>query len=137
MSAAFLRDRAHPLRDLDQLDVTAREHAAVLIEVRPVGVGLAGDHPSSLGQGVQHRPKVELHAVQALPCADGQVLVVQEQGDAFFFGFHDPSVTVSEARGLGAPSKPLASSVRSTGVRIAAVHGRRGSHSTNGEGSRP
>ena len=120
-----LAHRAHPLGDLDQLDVAAREHPAVLIEVRPVGVGLASDHPSALGQGVQHGPEVELHAVQALPRADGQVLVVQEQGDAFFLGFHVPSVTVSQARGLWAPCKPLASSVRSTRVRIAAVHGRR------------
>ena len=111
MSAAFLRDRTHPLRDLDQLDVAAREHPAVLIEVRPVRVGLAGDHPSALGQGVQHGPQVELHAVQALPRTDGQVLVVQEQGDAFFLGFHDPqrnrlasaraSGTVQTARLLG------------------------------------
>ena len=32
MSAAFLRDGTHALRDLDQLDVVAGQHPAVVIE---------------------------------------------------------------------------------------------------------
>ena len=79
---------AHPLRDLDQLDVMTGQGAPVLVEVGPVRVGLACDHPPAFGEGVQHRSKIELHAPQVVAGADRQVLVVQEQGDPFFEGIH-------------------------------------------------
>ena len=54
-----LADRAHPLGDLDELDLVAGEHAAVVVEVRPVGVGPADDHASPLRERVGDRPEVE------------------------------------------------------------------------------
>ena len=84
MSAAFLRTDAHALRDLDELDLVAREHAPVLVEARPVGVGAPHDDPSPLGERVGDRPEVEDRQMQLLPRADREVLVVEEECDAFF-----------------------------------------------------
>jgi len=72
--------------------VTAREHPPVLVEVGPVRVCLAGDDAAALGQGVQNRTQIELQSPQVVARADGEVFVVDEQGDAFFFGFHRPSL---------------------------------------------
>ena len=56
----------------------------------------------ALGERVEHRPQVELQAVQVVPRSDREVLVVQEQGDAFFFGIHEASLPASGP----APSTP-------------------------------
>ena len=75
----------HPLRDLDQLDVAPRQLLTGIGEHPPVGIGLAGDDTAPLGEGIADRFEVELHPPQRLPHADGQVLEVDEQGDALFF----------------------------------------------------
>ncbi len=84
MSAAFLRTDPHPLRDLDQLDVVARQHAPVFVEARPVGVGAADDDPPPFRQRIGDGAEVELAQVELFPRADREVLVVEEQCDAFF-----------------------------------------------------
>ena len=78
-----LADHAHALRDLDELDVVARELAPILREARPVGVGAAYDDPAPFGERVGDRAKVERARAARFPRADGEVLVVQEQRDAF------------------------------------------------------
>ncbi len=86
--ARVLARGAHALRDLDQLDLPAREHAAVLVEGRPVRVRLAGDHPAALGERIEHRLEIERQAAEGVPRPDGQVLVVQEERDPFLVGVH-------------------------------------------------
>ena len=72
------------MRHLDQLDVRAGQHPAVLVEERPVGISPTDHHPAAFGEGVGDRPEVEGHPAQVVPRAQRQVLVVKEQGDAFF-----------------------------------------------------
>jgi hypothetical protein len=96
-----LADRPHPLGDLDQLDVVAGEHAPVLVEHRPVGVGLADHHPAPFGQGVGDRLEIE-GVPSGFSGSDRQVLVVQEQGDAFVIGCgHIPRLHRSRPRAGG------------------------------------
>ena len=83
-----LTDRTHPLRDLDQLDVVAGQHAPVFVEPRPVGVGPPHDDPSPLGERVGNRPKVEHVQMKLFPRADREVLVVEEQCDPLFVVGH-------------------------------------------------
>ncbi len=80
-----LADAAHALRDLDQLHVVAREHAPVFVEAGPVGVGPADHHPPPFRQRIGDRAEVELAQVELFPRPDREVLVVEEQCDAFFF----------------------------------------------------
>ena len=61
-----LADRAHALRDLDQLDVMARQLAAILGEPRPVGVRAAHDDPAALGERIGDRAEVERARTDAL-----------------------------------------------------------------------
>ena len=83
MSAAFLREPPSPLRDLDQLDLRAGEQAAVVGEEGPVRVGAPGQHASAFGQRVCDQPELERRHTQPVAGPDGQVLVVEEQRDAF------------------------------------------------------
>ena len=88
-----LAHHAHLLRDLDQLDVVARQLATILAEARPVGIGTAHDDPAPFGERVGDGPEVERRAAHLLPRADREVLVVEEQRDAFFVvgGLHQAS----------------------------------------------
>ncbi len=97
-----LADRAHPLRDLDQLDVMAGEHAPVLVETRPVRVRPANDDASPLGERIGYGPEVELLQVELLLGADREILVVEEQGDAFFV-VAQASLTISASRAFSVP----------------------------------
>lgn len=90
-----LADGPHPLRDLDQFDVVLGEHPSIVVEHRPVGVGLAGDHPPPLRQRVCDRFEVELAAPHRLPGADGEVFVVEEEGNAFVVWYHPTEGTDS------------------------------------------
>ena len=75
----------HPLRDLDQLDVTPCQLLTGVGEHPPIGVCLAGDDTTPLGEGIADGLEVELHPSQRLPNADGEILEIDEQGDALFF----------------------------------------------------
>ena len=92
-----LAGRAHPLRDLDQLDLAPGEHPPVLVEVRPVRVSLARDHPAPFGEGVEHRTQIELRA-DVVASADRQVFVIQEERDSFFVGIHPASLPCGPGR---------------------------------------
>ena len=54
-----LAHHAHALGDLDELDVVAGEHAPVVLEAGPVGVGPPHDDPAPLGERVGDGPEVE------------------------------------------------------------------------------
>ncbi len=98
-----LADRSHTLRDLDELDVVAGEHAPVLVEARPVGVRAPDHHPSPLGERIGNGPEVELLQMELLLGADREVLVVEEQCDAFFVVAQAP-LTISVS-GTGAVAR--------------------------------
>ena len=66
----------------------AREHAPVLVEVRPVGVGAPYDHSATLGERVGDGSQVEERVAEGLPRADRKVLVVEEECDAFVVSSH-------------------------------------------------
>jgi hypothetical protein len=87
-----LADHAHALGDLDELDLVAGEHAPVLLEVRPVGVGAPDDDPPSLGKRVGDRPEVERTA-ESITGADREVLVVEEERNSFVVAGHCAIVT--------------------------------------------
>ena len=93
-----LAGAAHPLRDLDQLDLMAGEQPPVVVERRPVGVGPPDHHPPALGEGVGDGPEVERRHAEPLARADGEVLVVEEQGDPFVVGYHRQMVARMRTR---------------------------------------
>jgi hypothetical protein len=106
---------AHPLRDLDELDLRAGQQPAVLVEVGPVGVGAADHDPPALGQRVGDRTEVERRDAEPVAGPDRQVLVVEEQRDALVVAGHrnPPIVGVGadpgrrSSRGAGGVSTPV------------------------------
>ena len=71
----------------------AGEHAPVFLEVRPVGVGPPHDHAAPFGEGIGDGSEVERTAGE-IPRSDREVLVVEEQCDAFVVTGHWPSLDV-------------------------------------------
>ena len=68
--------------------------APVLVEARPVGVGAPHDDPAPFGERVGDRAGSRARRRRALARADGEVLVVEEQRDAFVVAGHWPSLDV-------------------------------------------
>ncbi len=93
MSAAFLRTTPIRCGHLDELDLVAGEHAPVFLEVRPVGVGPPHDHAAPFGEGIGDGSEVERTAGE-IPRSDREVLVVEEQCDAFVVAGHRSSLDV-------------------------------------------
>src|SRR6266536_270901 len=81
-----LAHRAGALRDVDQLAVVLDQRASIVGEQRPVRVRAAGDHAAALGERFHDRPDVEGPA--DLARTEHEVLVVDEQCDAFLVGRH-------------------------------------------------
>ena len=75
--SGVLANGTHPLRDLDQFHVIAREHAPVLVEHPPVGIRLSRDHPAALGECIGNWFEVEGRPIQGVTGTDRQVLVVE------------------------------------------------------------
>lgn len=65
-----------------------REHAPVIIEGGPVGVGPADHHTATVGEGIGDRAQIETGAPQVLSGSDREVLIVEKEGDAFFISGH-------------------------------------------------
>ncbi|WP_412740580.1 hypothetical protein [Krasilnikovia sp. MM14-A1259] len=57
----------------------AGEHPPVLVEVRPVGVCPAYDHPPAFGDRIGDGPQLERHAAEVVTNTQRQILVVEEQ----------------------------------------------------------
>src|SRR4029453_13185669 len=62
----------------------------------PVGVCPTDHHPSPLGEGISDRTEVKGHAAKVVAGPESEVLVVKEQGDAFFL-IHARQPTPSRA----------------------------------------
>ncbi len=82
----------HSLRHLDELDLMAREHAPVFLEVRPIGVRAPDHHSTPFRERVGDGPEVE-RAPELFTRSDGEVLVVEEERDAFVVTGHEAIVT--------------------------------------------
>jgi hypothetical protein len=98
-----LAHRAHALRDLDELDLVPGELAAVVGEARPVGVRAPYDDPTAFRERVGDRSEVEVGPAERFARADGEVLVVEEQRDAFVVGGH--AAPCSRGRILSLPHR--------------------------------
>ena len=96
--------RPHPLRDFDELDMMVGKPLTVIAEVGPIRIGLAGNHPAPLSQGVGNGFEVELKSTEVVPRPDRQVLVVEEKRDPFFFSSHAVSVAATSPRRVNSSS---------------------------------